>query len=185
MEVAGAVVPPGVQAPSVVVTPEHVDESPRFEFCERSPLRFAHVGRSVHRIRIPDVTIFGRDVEVAAHQDVRVRIAHRLEMRAQPAQPLELELVLLVVERPAVRHVHLATRMPPHVADTMRASSRTISSSGAKPTAGSSRPTLLRMATPFQRPSPWCTPSYPSAENVSDGKAESASFVSCMHRMSG
>ncbi len=41
------------------------------------------------------------------------------------------------------------------------------------------------MATPFHRPCPWCTDSYPSAEKVSAGKASSASFVSCRHNTSG
>jgi hypothetical protein len=63
----------------------------------------------------------------------------------------------------------LVTRMPPHSAEIMRASASGSSSpaSGVRPGASgspkfvitSATPTRLAMATPFQRPSPWCASS--------------------------
>ena len=55
----------------------------------------------------------------------------------------------------------------------------------SNPVVTSSMPTRDRIATPFHWLWPWCTESYPRAENASAGNASSAYFVSCMHNTSG
>ena len=78
-----------------------------------------------------------------------------VEHAAQPLQPGQLVLVVVVVEGPAVGHVHRrdphpAARRPqqPGLGVRRRRRRRT-----RRPRRSS--PTRLRMATPFHRPSPW------------------------------
>jgi len=46
-------------------------------------------------------------------------------------------------------------------------------------------PQRLAIATPFHRPSPWCTSSYPASLNVLTGASASPSLVSCIRSTSG
>jgi N-acyl-D-aspartate/D-glutamate deacylase len=77
------------------------------------------------------------------------------------------------------------TRTPAHVADRRRASTVSSSAWSENPATTSSIPTRLRIATPFQRPSPQCAASYPSVWKAMAGKSASASFVSWRHSTSG
>src|SRR5687767_6325986 len=89
----------------------------------------------------------------------------------------------------------LTTRTPPHTALIIRASASGSSSETSSVLGGCSGspkfvttspiPTRLAMATPFQRPSPWCATSYPAPVKASRGISSSASLVSCMSRTSG
>ena len=80
VEVAGAVVPPRVQAVAVVVLAEDVDEAPVDEAGERGPLGGRDVGGADELGRVVDVAVVGGDVEVAADDHVGRRVAPRVEV---------------------------------------------------------------------------------------------------------
>src|SRR2546428_5980004 len=85
--------------------------------------------------------------------------------------------------------------MPPHTAETMRASASGSSSPTSGVRAGASgspkfamtseMPHRLAMATPFQPPSPWWASAYPRSRKTLTGASASVSFVSCMRSTSG
>src|SRR4051794_22762651 len=78
--------------------------------------------------------------------------------------------------------------MPPHVAETARASGCGKPGAPATPATTSSRPARERIATPFQVGSPCAAYSYPrsaSSARSRAAKASSASLVSCRQTTSG
>src|SRR4029078_9560834 len=75
------------------------------QLCERRPLGRARVGLALELLRIPDISVFGRAVEFAG-QDHRARwFARRVDVLMQPLQPLQLVLVVVLVEAPTVGYV--------------------------------------------------------------------------------
>src|SRR5688500_1722000 len=98
VEVAGPVVPPGVETGVFEVSPEDVDQTPVLQLSERRTFGLTDVGGAVHCGRVPDIAIFRRDVEVSADDHGRVGITRGVEMGAKAPQPVELEPVLLMVE---------------------------------------------------------------------------------------
>src|SRR3954454_17894847 len=79
-------------------------------------------------------------------------------------------------------------RIPPHVADTARASRCGKPGPPSRPATTSSSPARERIATPFQVGSPWAATSYPrcaSSPPSSSANLSSASLVSCRQTTSG
>ena len=74
MEVAGPVVPPGVEAGLGVERPDDVDEAPVAEPGEGRPFGRGDVGCPDIRLRIVNVEIVRGDVEVAPDEQVVARV---------------------------------------------------------------------------------------------------------------
>ena len=106
VEVAGAVVPVGVQPAVVGPAPaEDVLEPPRLQGRDGLALGRRDVRRPLEGLRVPDVAVLGGDVEVAGHDHRRVRAARGGQVGAQPAEPGQLVVVVVVPDRAAVGHV--------------------------------------------------------------------------------
>src|SRR5919206_218270 len=78
VEVAGPVIPPGVDPGLGTALAEDVHQAPPFEGGHRFPFGRAHVGAAVELGRIPGVDVLRGDVEVPAHDHGRQRVAGRL-----------------------------------------------------------------------------------------------------------
>ncbi len=149
-----AVVPPRVQARVVVVLAEHVDEAIPIEVGERRALGRAHVVSADERGGVVHVDVGGSDVEVAGDDHVvagarrvrewpRSRSSHRsLYWYCSSSSERPLGTYTLTTTDPAARR-----RDDPRLGVGLAVV--------GEADATSSRPTRLRMATPFHRPSPW------------------------------
>jgi hypothetical protein len=112
------------------------------------------VGGTDELLRVVHVEVGGGDVEVAGHHHLLVGRAERGDVRAQLGHPAQLVLVVLVVERATVGHVHAADAHA--VADRGDDASVGVGRPpSAKLATTSVRPTFDRMATPFHCPWPW------------------------------
>src|SRR5438105_1204449 len=88
---AGPVVPPRVEASLLgLVDPERVGQPPAEERAEAAPLGLARHDVTAPLLGIPDVAILGRDIEVAADDDVGAGVDLALEEGQEPAVPAEL-----------------------------------------------------------------------------------------------
>src|SRR5215510_5943157 len=105
VEVAGAVVPPGVAAALGVVKPVGIDEAPAPQPGEGFALGRRHVRPPVAGLRIPDVGILGSDVEVTSQDEGARRITGLAEPAGQTLVPDELGLVERRAHYPAVRRI--------------------------------------------------------------------------------
>ena len=86
VEVARAIVPVGVQPIGVRVdAAEHVFHAPVAQRPHRGAFRFGDMRRADERLRVPDVAVFGRDIEVAEH-DQRVGRAIRAPRASRGAR---------------------------------------------------------------------------------------------------
>ncbi|RMH44233.1 MAG: S1 family peptidase [Deltaproteobacteria bacterium] len=89
----------------VVQLAERVDEAPVEHRAQRAPLRLAREVLALPRGGVVDVPVVERDVEVAADDGRPRRFFVAVEVAPKPAQPLELEPVVVVADLLAVRHV--------------------------------------------------------------------------------
>ena len=105
VEVAGAVVPPGVAAGLGMVLPIDVDQPPAAEPRERVALRRGNVGPAVADLRVPHVDVFGR-VEIATEGQRFGRVCGLREPAREAVEPGELGLVEGGADDPSVRRVH-------------------------------------------------------------------------------
>ena len=179
-----------------VVKSIRVDQSPTAEPTEGLSLGRRDVRPAVAGLRIPDVVVFGGDVEVAAERQELVGIRGSGEPTGETLEPGELGLI----EGGADRSAHWArmtdiTRMPPQrqrscaPRPTARRRRRQRSSAGAAARRSSSpRPRCrsgsrsrprsigLRRGAPAR---------IPHCESVCAGASASASLVSCISSTSG
>src|SRR5256886_9786327 len=110
VEGAGAVVPPREETALLAVKPERVTESPRDQIAERRALRLTEHDLAAPLLRVPDVAVLRRDVEVAAEHDRRVGLGRGLEEGAEATVPVELVGVLVRADLLAVRPVDTQDR---------------------------------------------------------------------------
>jgi hypothetical protein len=94
--------------PSYMVLAEHVGEAPVLQLGLQLGALGADVGGTDELRRVVHVEVGGGDVEVAGDHHLLVGRAERGDVRPQLGQPAQLVLVVLVVERAAVGHVHAA-----------------------------------------------------------------------------
>src|SRR5437016_2701602 len=88
---AGPVVPPRVETSLLgPVDPERVGQPPGEERAEGAPLGLARHDVTAPLLGIPDVAILGRDIEVAADDDVLAGVDLALQEGQEPAVPAEL-----------------------------------------------------------------------------------------------
>src|SRR5438445_6113258 len=88
---AGPVVPPRVETSLLgPVDPERVGQPPGEERAEGAPLGLARHDVTAPLLGIPDVAILGRDIEVAADDDVLAGVDLALKEGQEPAVPAEL-----------------------------------------------------------------------------------------------
>ena len=65
---AGAIVPPGIMAAFLCVQAKRIRESPVLDVLQGSLLRFAEQYAVLPQTRVVHITLFGRNVEIAAKQ---------------------------------------------------------------------------------------------------------------------
>ncbi len=117
MEVAVSVIPPRVELGLVVVLAKHVDEIAFGECGEFVSLRLADMCASRVAACVVDVAVVWRDVEVADNRNGLSVADVGVHIGTQSVEPLQLVLVVVVVERAAIRDVtagdaYAATRGP-------------------------------------------------------------------------
>jgi len=84
----------------------HVAQAPVVERLQFLALGRAHMGGTFEGFRVPHVDVGGRNVEVASHHERVAGLGDRSDMDSELVEPAQLVLVVLVVERAAVGHVH-------------------------------------------------------------------------------
>ena len=106
MEVTAPVIPVAIQMVIVVDATEGVDHAPILETLDRRAFCFGDVGGSLERSRRPDISVVGRNVEVAGDdQGVGGRVM-ALDPFRQALEPDQLAVVELAGYLTAVRNVH-------------------------------------------------------------------------------
>ena len=102
MEVAGAIIPPAVQLRIVVLLTKQICHTPVAECSEFGALSRADMGGTDELLRVVDVQIGWRDVEVARHDHLLGRLAEGCDVAAQLSEPAQLVLIVIVVKRSTV-----------------------------------------------------------------------------------
>src|SRR5688572_16298652 len=93
VEHAGSIIPPRITARLAVMQPIRFDEAPADELFESVALGRRNVRTAVTRFGIPNVRIFGRDVQITAEHE-RLRRRPRLGEPAREAlEPFELRSI--------------------------------------------------------------------------------------------
>ena len=111
VEVATAVVPPRVHRAMPSDGSAHdVVEAAADDVGEGVALGLARVGGADERLGVVHVDVGRGDVEVAGDDHRIARPGDRVDVLAEAGEPAELVLVVVAVERPAVRHVHVRRR---------------------------------------------------------------------------
>src|SRR5947208_711371 len=105
VERPGAVVPPREEAALLAVESQRVLEAPAHEVAEDGALGVAEHDLAAPLLRVPDVAVLGRDIEVAAERERLVGPGGGLEEGVEAAIPGELVGVLLGADLLAVRPV--------------------------------------------------------------------------------
>ena len=106
VERAAPVVPPGVEPGTVEPRAEYVGEAEGHQPVQSIPLGDRHVRHPLEGSRLPDVTVVGRHVEVADHHHrLRGRVGVGDQVVVEPAQPVQLVAVVVVVDLAPVGHV--------------------------------------------------------------------------------
>jgi hypothetical protein len=104
---AGAIIPPGKLAAFLVMQPEGVSKSPSFYFVERKTLSLAAHYSLLPKLRVVNVAILRRNIEVSAKDHRRVRLVIIVEKPAQAFHPVKLKLKLFRADRLSIRYVNI------------------------------------------------------------------------------
>jgi hypothetical protein len=98
------IIPPCKNARRLRMQSERISQTDRAELLKRGPLAVrAHDG-ATPKLRIVNIDIFRRDIEIAAHDQIRVRFV--FQAIAQPRVPFEFVFVSGRTDRLSVRRVN-------------------------------------------------------------------------------
>src|SRR6516165_6309912 len=93
VEISCAIVPPRITARLWMSQTISIDETPLAQPRECLPLTLRDVGSTMTRVRIPNINIFRRDIEIAPKRDCSVLLNRLIQPTAKPPKPYQLRFI--------------------------------------------------------------------------------------------